>query len=184
MSLIKRAYAAFCRLELYTVAVILLAISSLVFISAIARTVGRPLNWAVDISMLLFAWMVFLGGDVVIRETNLISVDMFLKKFPPLVQKILMLLFYAMMLAFLFILVRYGMPLLYRNRKRMFQSTDISYSWCTLAVPVGAFLMFISTSVRAVRLFLAKPGTKLGEMEPVGREEEVLAAPLSKGEGV
>lgn len=183
MSVIKRAYAAFCRLEMYTVAVILLSISSLVFVSAIARTVGRPLNWAVDISMLLFAWMVFLGGDVVIRETNLISVDMFLKKLPPWLQKIVMLMFYAMMLAFLVILVRYGMPLLYRNRKRMFQSTDISYAWCTLAVPVGAFLMFISTSIRAVKLFLSKPGSDLRDMEPVGREEEILAKPLTQGEG-
>ncbi len=184
MSAIKKAYAAFCRLELYTVAVILLAISSLVFVSAIARTVGRPLNWAVDISMLLFAWMVFLGGDVVIRETNLISVDMFQKKLPPWLQKALMLIFYAMMLAFLFILVRYGMPLLYRNRKRMFQSTNISYSWCTLSVPVGAFLMAVSTAIRAVRLFRSKPGTRLGDMEPVGREEEVLAAALPREEGV
>lgn len=184
MSLIKRTYAAFCRLEIYTVAVILLAISSLVFISAIARTVGRPLNWATDISMLLFAWMVFLGGDVVIRETNLISVDMFLKKLPPAVQKFIMLVFYLMMMAFLFILVRYGMPLLYRNWKRMFQSTNISYGWCTLAVPVGAFLMFISTLIRTVRLFRAKPGVNAGDLEPVKREEDVLSAPVAGGEGI
>ena len=174
MTVIKRIYGVFCRIELLTVAVILLAISSLVFISAIARTIGAPINWAVDISMLLFAWMVFLGGDIVIRETNLISVDMFQKKLPVWAQKTLQCLFYLMILAFLLILVRYGMPLLYRNRKRMFQSTNISYSWCTLAVPVGACLMFISTVVRTVKLLTGSNEPAPADAVPAAaRKEEI-----------
>ncbi|MCD8141417.1 MAG: TRAP transporter small permease subunit [Planctomycetaceae bacterium] len=156
MDFIKRFYAAFGRFELYLVAAILLAISTLMFVSALARTIGHPLNWAVDISMLLFAWMVFVGGDIVIRETNLISVDMFLNKMPRWLRTTLLFLFYILMLAFLVVLVRYGVPLLMRNWKRVFQSTGISYSWCTMAVPVGSFLMFVSTSVRMVqRVFMA-----------------------------
>lgn len=170
MTAVKRMYALFCKIELLTVAVILLAITTLVFISAIARTIGSPLNWATDISMLLFAWMVFLGGDIVIRETDLICVDMFQKKLPPPVRKALICLFYVMIMIFLVILVRYGVPLLYRNWKRMFQSTNISYSWCTLSVPVGAALMFVSTLVRTVKLFTGKQ-----EPESAGRLEEGLS---------
>ena len=148
----KRIYAAFCKLELWTAALLLLSITSLVFLSAIARTAGRPLNWATDISLLLFAWMVFLGGDIVVRETNLISVDLLQKQFPARLRKVLNILFYVMILIFLAILVRYGVPLLIENKKRMFQATNLSYSWCTLSVPVGAVLMFISTCIRLVRL--------------------------------
>ncbi|MDR2390389.1 MAG: TRAP transporter small permease subunit [Planctomycetota bacterium] len=148
-----RAYGVFCVFERWLTAILLLAIALLVFLSAIARTLGHPLNWAVDISMLIFAWMVFLGGDVVIRETNLISVDLFQNMLPPAFRKWLNVVFYLMMIVFLLILVRYGIPLLIQNWKRMFQATEISYSWCTLSVPVGSALMIVSLSAKLLRMF-------------------------------
>ena len=155
--MIKRAYAAFCRIELWATALLLITISVLVFTSAILRSFGRPINWSDDISLLLFAWLVFIGGDVVIREGNLISVDMFQNMFPPAVRKFLQILFYLMILAFLYVLVTEGVPLLLANRRRMFLSTGISYSWCTLSVPVGSILMGISIAVRLVKTIKAPP---------------------------
>jgi TRAP-type C4-dicarboxylate transport system permease small subunit len=140
-----------------------MAISSLVFISAIARTLRHPLNWAVDISMLLFAWLVFLGGDIVIRETNLISVDMLQRLLPPAARKALQTMFLLMMMGFLAVLVVYGIPLLLDNRKRMFQTMELSYSWCTLAVPAGAILMIISSGIRLYRLFRTPAAAVEGE---------------------
>ena len=162
MTGIKRAYAAFCKFELWTAAVVLMGIATLVFVSAIARTLGKPLNWATDISLLLFAWMVFIGGDIVIRETNLISVDLFQKKLPLVIQKMLRVVFYVMIMVFLAVLVYYSMPLLKNNWKRLFQVLPISYGWCTLCVPVGAGLMFLSTLIRLVKEFLPRAPVEEG----------------------
>ena len=148
-----KAYGVFCVFERWLTAILLLAIAVMVFVSTIARALGHPLNWAVDISMLIFAWMVFLGGDVVVRETNLISVDLFQNMLPPAFRKWLNIAFSLAMIVFLLILVRYGIPLLIQNWKRMFQATEISYSWCTLSVPVGSALMIISLSAKLRRLF-------------------------------
>ncbi len=148
-------YRKFCVFEMWFAATLLMAISTLVFVSAIARTLRHPLNWAVDISMLLFAWLVFLGGDIVIRETSLISVDLFQKMLRPALRKGLQVIFYLMMILFLLILVRYGIPLLVSNWKRQFQTLPLSYSWCTLAVPVGSVLMIISTCIRLRQTILA-----------------------------
>ncbi len=161
--MIKSLYQKFCVFEMWFAATLLMAISTLVFVSAIARTLRHPLNWAVDISMLLFAWLVFLGGDIVIRETNLISVDLFQKLLHPALRKALQIIFYLMMILFLVILVRYGVPLLISNWKRQFQTLALSYSWCTLAVPVGAVLMIISTCIRLRRTVLATAPEKKGE---------------------
>lgn len=166
--MLTRVYNAFCKAELWLAACMLMAIAALVFLSAIARTVGSPINWATDISLLLFAWLVFLGGDIVIREGHLISVDMFLNKFPSAVRKTLVVVFLLMMLAFLAILVRYGIPLLLANKKRMFQATNISYSWCTLSVVVGSFLMGISTCVRLVKEIKGGPAQSKAD----GKEAE------------
>ena len=165
VNVIKRIYGAFCKLELWLTASLLMIIATLVFVSALARYFGMPLNWATDISLLLFAWMVFLGGDIVVRETNMISVDLLKNKFPKAVQKGLQIIFYLAILAFLAVLVYYSGPLLRRNWKRLFQVLPISYGWCTLSVPVGAALMFLSTCVRLVRMFVNPAAEKALEKE-------------------
>ena len=42
----------------------LILISVLVFLSAVARTIGMPVNWAQDVSLLAFAWLTFIGSDI------------------------------------------------------------------------------------------------------------------------
>lgn len=148
----KKFYRQVCKIEESLTSLLLLLICLLVFLSAIARTIRHPLNWAVDISLLLFAWEVFLGGDVAIRNTELIGVDIFLKMFPVRIQKILKIIFSVMILAFLGILVIYGIPLCLDSTKRLFQVLPISYAWCTLSVPAGSFLMIISVMIKLVAL--------------------------------
>lgn len=148
----KKFYRQVCKIEEALTSLLLLLICMLVFLSAIARTIRHPLNWAVDISLLLFAWEVFLGGDVAIRNTELIGVDIFLKMFPVRIQKTLKIIFSLMILVFLGILVIYGIPLCLESTKRLFQVLPISYAWCTLSVPTGAFLMIISVIIKLVAL--------------------------------
>ncbi len=159
--MLKRIYGVFCKIELWTTALLLVTIAILVFLSAMMRSFGKPINWSDDISLLLFAWLVFIGGDVIIREGNLISVDMLQNLLPPPMRKALHIIFYLMILAFLYALVRYGVPLLLTNRRRMFMSTNLSYSWCTLSVPAGSILMGISIVIRLVKTIMSPaPGTR------------------------
>lgn len=120
-------------------------IAVLVFWSAIARTVGMPVNWAQDISLLAFAWLTFIGSDIIIKTGNLIRIDMIVNLFPKFIQKILTLIFDILMLLFLLVLIVYGFILVSQSWNRMFNTLKISYAWCTLAVPVGACLMFFSS---------------------------------------
>ena len=70
----------------------------------------HPLNWAVDISLLLFAWQVFIGGDIAVRNTNLIGVELLVNLFPAKMQKALKIIFFIMIIAFLAVLVYFGVP--------------------------------------------------------------------------
>lgn len=160
----KKIYRQFCKIEEAITNLLLLMICLLVFVSAIARTIRHPLNWAVDISLLLFAWEVFLGGDVAIRNTELIGVDIFIKKFPASIQKGLRITFSFMILGFLSILVIYGIPLVLDSTKRLFQVLPLSYAWATLSVPVGAFFMIISVTIKLVRM-IKEPAASLANKE-------------------
>ena len=119
-------------------------IAVLVFWSAVARTIGMPVNWAQDVSLLAFGWLTFIGSDIIIKSGGLIRIDMLSNRFPRAVQKTLMLVFDFFMLLFLLILIVYGFLLVSQSWNRTFNTLKMSYAWCTLAVPVGSLLMFFS----------------------------------------
>jgi TRAP-type C4-dicarboxylate transport system permease small subunit len=150
MKIIKTLYGHFCRLEEMLVSLFIAVITFLVFISAIARGLKHPLNWATDVSMLLFAWVVFLGADAALRKADFVRVDMLVIRLPLKVQKFLYYFMYVLSIGFLFVLVRFGIPLAIENSKRLFQTLGISYSWAAISAPVGAVLMIITIIIKLV----------------------------------
>jgi len=144
----KALYNYFCKFEELVVQVFLCTIVFLVFSSAICRTLKVPINWAIDLSLLLYAWTVFLGADMALRNTDLVKVDMIIKKFSPGAQKALYILWQTVIIVFLASLILYGVPLALESTKRLFQTLGISYSWATISVPVGSALMMISTGIK------------------------------------
>lgn len=132
------------KVEELVAGVLLIVISVLVFLSAVARTIGMPINWAQDVSLLAFGWLTFIGSDIIIKSGSLIRIDMVINKFPKFIQKLLGLIFDVFMLLFLLILIVYGFLLVSQSWNRTFNTLKMSYAWCTLAVPVGSFFMFFS----------------------------------------
>ncbi|MBR1672828.1 MAG: TRAP transporter small permease [Fretibacterium sp.] len=158
----KKLYEKFCALEQWTALLLLAGITVLVFIAALARTCGYPINWAQDAALVMFAWMCFLGGDIAIRTTGLIGVDLFVKMFPKPVQKVLDILFKILILVFLAALVVYGGQYVKGYARRMITTLNISYAWVTSCVPAGAFLMFINTAINLIEA-LKTPTSEWGE---------------------
>ena len=97
-------------------------IAVLVFWSAVARTIGMPVNWAQDVSLLAFGWLTFIGSDIIIKSGGLIRIDMLSNRFPKAVQKTLMLVFDVFMLLFLLILIVYGFLLVSQSWNRTFNT--------------------------------------------------------------
>ena len=71
----KKAYEKFCQFEQWLAMLLLAGITVLVFVSAMMRTIGFPLNWAQDAALVMFAWLSFIGGDIALHSTGLIGVD-------------------------------------------------------------------------------------------------------------
>ena len=147
----KRAYEKFCRFEEKLALVLLAGLAVLVFISALMRTFKHPLNWAQDVALVAFAWLIFIGGDVAVRGSGLIGVDMVVSKLPKSVQKWLDVFYKCLIIAFLCVLVFYGFRMVRQGWNRQIAALGISYGWVTLAVPVGSFLMIISTAISLVK---------------------------------
>lgn len=147
----KKAYETFCKVELWVACFLLLAIFVLVFSSALARTAGRPINWAQDMSLVFFAWMTFIGGDYLLRCTKMINIDMLIRKLPKPVQKTMHLIFNLAILGLLIFFVKYGFDLFAATQQRMITTIGIPYAWVTLSVPCGSLLMISSVIINTVR---------------------------------
>lgn len=143
-SLIRRSYDALCTAELYIAAFLFMLIVVLVFISAVTRKIGFPIQWTMDITKLCFAWLAFLSGDIALRKGALPGVDMFVEKFPAKIRFVLKYVSRVLMFALLIFFIYFGFKLAMSNLKRTFQTLPISYSWVSISLPVCSILMTLS----------------------------------------
>ncbi|MCI7735979.1 MAG: TRAP transporter small permease [Clostridiales bacterium] len=162
MDTVKKIYARFCWLEQQIAMVLLAAITVLVFVSALTRTFGYPINWAQDAALIMFAWLAFIGGDIALHSTGLIGIDLIVRRFPKVFQKGIDILFKIVMLVFLAVLVIYGYQYVLTGYKRLITTLNVSYAFVTASVPVGAVLMIISVSINLVKS-IKTPVEKWGE---------------------
>ncbi|MTI17675.1 TRAP transporter small permease [Rhodobacteraceae bacterium RKSG542] len=145
------------KLEVLALKTLLTACVGLVFVASLARWVGYPIIWSVDIAQLLFVWVCFLGSNQAMRYNQHIGVDFLVKKFPVKVQNLIEVLSYIIIIAFLLALVYYGTDLTLMNKERRLSDTDMSYAWVTAAVPVGCALLSVTSFVKlteSIRKFL------------------------------
>lgn len=71
----KEFYKKFCDVEMALAIICLVTSVVVIFIAAVMRAVGHPINWGTDIALLLFSWSTFLGADLAFRQGKLINVD-------------------------------------------------------------------------------------------------------------
>ncbi|MCZ7661426.1 MAG: TRAP transporter small permease [Xanthobacteraceae bacterium] len=121
--------------------------AGLVFAGALARTLGEPLIWAIDIAQCAFAWASVLGADVALKRNAHIAIDILARRFPRGVRRLLAAVWLGVIAVFLAALVYYGTRLTLLNLERPLGDVGISYGFVTSAIPAGALLMLI-TAVR------------------------------------
>jgi len=85
------------------------------------------------------------------------SVDLFVKRLPAKVQRVIRIVMLLIILAFCVYMIIWGAQLTWTQRFRKFQGMpNFSYAWVTLAVPVGAALLARSTVQKIIKEFSNK----------------------------
>ena len=87
----------------------------------------------------LFAWACFLCADIAWRKNSLMAIEVLTSRLPERLSFAFRMANYAMITAFLLYLIVMGVYLSWISRARSFQGIpEVSYSWVTLSLPVGA----------------------------------------------
>ena len=78
----KKFYEGFCKVEQFLCNVGFMLMIALVFISSIARGVGHPLAWSIDVAQLMLCWTTLIGADVAFRHKRFQGLDLLTRRFP------------------------------------------------------------------------------------------------------
>lgn len=144
-----RLYAWVCAAEAFVASAFLVGMVVLIFLGGVARMAGHPLNWTGDAATALFAWACFLCADIAWRRNSLMSVEWLTSRLPAGGQRALRLANHALIALFLLYLAGTGVWLSWISRTRSFQGIpEVSYSWVTMSLPVGALLLLATTAIK------------------------------------
>ncbi|OGA97936.1 MAG: C4-dicarboxylate ABC transporter permease [Burkholderiales bacterium RIFCSPHIGHO2_12_FULL_69_20] len=130
----------------WTGACLLLAvIASLGLWQVVARFVlSQPSTWTEESMRRLLIWMVMLGTVVAFRRGALVSVDLMLRVSRGAWRQTVRGIITLTALAYLSVLVWFGIDLVTRVRFQTFASMELSMGWAYAALPVGAALAFLA----------------------------------------
>jgi TRAP-type C4-dicarboxylate transport system permease small subunit len=145
----KKLYELVCAAEAFIAAAFLVLMVLLIFLGGVMRMLGHPINWSGDAATCLFAWACFLAADIAWRGNGLMAIEVLVRRLPAHLQTACRMTNYALVTAFLLYLIVMGIYLSWISRVRSFQGIpEISYSWVTMSLPVGAMLLLITTALK------------------------------------
>jgi TRAP-type C4-dicarboxylate transport system permease small subunit len=149
----KNAYRVLCRAEAIVAGAFLVAMVLLIFLGGVARLAHMPLNWTTDLATCLFAWACFLCADIAWRNGGLMTIGLVTERLSEDARRAITWVNYVIIASFLVYVIWAGLWLSWVSRARSFQGIpDVSYSWITMSLPVGAALLLVTTIVKALEL--------------------------------
>jgi TRAP-type C4-dicarboxylate transport system permease small subunit len=145
----KRFYKKLCTAEAVVAATLLVLMVALIFLGGVSRVFGHPLNWSTDFATAFFAWACFLCADIAWRRGSLMTIDFVMNRVSPRVKRLLRIVNYLIISAFLLYLMVMGTWLAWTSRARSFQGIpEISYSWVTASAVAGGALLLVTTLLK------------------------------------
>ncbi|WP_034851975.1 TRAP transporter small permease [Inquilinus limosus] len=156
-----KVYSILCRAEAVVAATFLVAMVGLIFLGGVARMAHYPLNWTTDLATCLFAWACFLCADIAWRKGDLMSIEILTARLPEAARRALTTCNLVIIAAFLIYVIGAGLRLSWISRFRSFQGIpDVSYSWVTMSLPVGAMLLLLTTLLKLKQLHRGVPAAE------------------------
>lgn len=117
---------------------------------------NSPLVWSEEIVRYSMIWIVLLGTAVALRKGLLISVEIVLHIVPKKVKKIMEFIIILLNIAFLFILVRYGLIMIEVTSGQSVGALDLPVSIMYYAAPVAGVLGIINAIAVLIEIFTNK----------------------------
>lgn len=142
MQSLYRGLVLFCRIT----SVVLLAALIIVLLAGIVlrEFFDRPLVWAIEVSLTIFVWIVFVGAGMAMAEDAHIRLTLLVEKLPRAARGVIELLVSYGGLVLLAALFWSGIEITWAFRHNSFTSIQVSAAWTWAAAPVGLGFMILA----------------------------------------
>ena len=132
--------------------VLLLVMSLVLAVEVFFRyVVNRPLSWTMEVSLLCFIWLVWLGAIGYMREGRQIRIDFMETYAPRSIRRVLLPVNTALSLVFLAFVIYYGIYVAESQMSAVFDILPFPRGIQYAAAPVGGSLMFLTLARVLVR---------------------------------
>lgn len=146
----------FQRVEFACAVAIFAAIVILVGIASVARSLGSPIIWSLEISQLLFAWLVMLSTDLAMQKERHFVLGLLLDNLPPRPRWIMQFVNLLIVLVLVVFLFFYAVGNTVLMVPRLVGATQFSASFIHAAMPVGLALLTRTLVIQIWRHFQSR----------------------------
>ena len=104
---------------------------------------NSSLTWSEEVAVFLMIWVVFLGSAILVRRWEHVQIPTLVESMPDRPRIAFVILARVASIAFIALLIWYGMEAFLGNYHADSFTTGISTRWIKFSIPVGAALMLI-----------------------------------------
>ena len=136
------------RIEFACAAILLMAVVVLVGVASVARAVGSPLIWSIEVAQLLFLWLCIFAIDLALQDERHFGISLLLDNVPPRGRKAIEILNLAIMIGLLVYLIQYAWKNMILMHPRLDGALQTPGSYFHASMVVGFALMIRTLLVR------------------------------------
>lgn len=148
------------RIETICAILLLTAIVALVAIASIARAVGSPIIWSVEIAQLCFVWLCMLSADLALQNERHFGLSLLSDALSPDKKRLLELLNRAVLIVLLGFLLIYAWKNMLLMHPRLIGATQMHGSYIHASMVVGLCLLLRTMIAQTYTVWRTSPSMK------------------------
>lgn len=147
------------RVETACAAALLVAVVILVGVASVARALGSPIIWSIEIAQLLFLWLCIIAIDLALQQGRHFGISLILDNVPDTGKRVIEIVNLVIMIAFLAYLLRYAWKNMILMHPRLDGALQTPGSYFHASIVVGFVLMIRTLAVQLARCFRKRTDT-------------------------
>jgi TRAP-type C4-dicarboxylate transport system permease small subunit len=143
----------FQRIEYACASLLLGAVVVLVGIASVARGIGAPIIWSIEVAQLMFLWLVVIAADLGMQGNRHFGMQILLDNVPPAVRKATEIINIMVLICFLIFLLYYAWGNMILMHPRLDGALQIHGSYFHASMVAGFALLIRTLLVQLVDRF-------------------------------
>ncbi|OSQ46223.1 TRAP transporter small permease [Thalassospira alkalitolerans] len=129
------------KIEFASAGVLLVAVVVLVGVASIARAVGSPIIWSIEMAQLIFVWLCMLAADIAMQEDRHFGLQVLQDNISPKARDTVEIFNIVVIIGFLVFLLYYAWGNMILMHPRLVGATQIHASYIHASMVVGLSLL-------------------------------------------